>query len=160
MMGIADLLARAAPFRRALLAISALTIAESFALLALPWLGGKVLGMIVAGGGPQMAEVVALLVLTLALLTALNIAAAMLSARTAGQVLAGLRVEAYVHVQRLGIAFHDSSRQGDLLALMTFEVTNLSQFLTATLASVPAMVLTAIGAVLLVAFGAELALRS
>ena len=96
-----------------------------------------------------MAEVVALLVLTLALLTALNIAAAMLSARTAGQVLAGLRVEAYVHVQRLGIAFHDSSRQGDLLALMTFEVTNLSQFLTATLASVPAMVLTAIGAMLL-----------
>lgn len=148
-MQVRFLLARAAPYRGALLAISALTVLGAASMLAIPWLAGQLLGGVLVQGGAELMSVAALLVLALAGTTLLGMAAAVLSARTAGRVLADLRLEAYSHVQRLPLGFHDRSRQGDLLALMTYEVSSLSEFLTTSLASVPAMLLTAIGAVTL-----------
>jgi len=148
-MQLNALVKRAAVYRAPLLAISGLTLLSSGSLLAIPWLAGQLLGGVLAEGQGSLWQIAALLVAALTATTGLGMAAAILSAHTAGRVLADLRLEAYAHVQRLPAAFHDRSNQGDLLALMTYEVTSLSQFLTSSLASVPAMLLTAAGSVVL-----------
>ena len=148
-MTLRFLLNRAMPYRGQLLAISALTLAGSFVMLAVPWLAGQFLGDILTGGSLPMEQVVLLLVAALLANGGLTIAAAMLTARTAGRVLADLRLETYAHVQSLPLGYHDRNRQGDMLALMSFEVSHLSQFLTATLSGVPAMLVTALGSVVL-----------
>ena len=148
-MRLDALVKRAAQYRTPLLAISGLTLLSSGSMLAIPWLAGQLLGGVLADGQGALLQIASLLVAALAATTIFGMAAAMLSAHTAGRVLADLRLEAYAHVQRLPAAFHDRSNQGDLLALMTYEVTSLSQFLTSSLASVPAMLLTAAGSVVL-----------
>lgn len=148
-MPLSRLFARAAPYRWPLLAAAALALLASGATLALPWLAGQLLGDVLGGGAGAAGAVGALLALALAATTFLTIACTMVSAKVAGRVLADLRCEAYAHVQALPLAFHDASRRGDLLALMTFEVSSLSQFLTASLAQVPALLLTAGGAIVL-----------
>lgn len=129
--------------------ISALTLAGSLATLAIPWLAGQLIGGVLDESDWQMERVITLLLAALVAMTGLNIAAAIISARISGQVLADLRSEAYAHVQRLPMAFHDRHRDGDILALMTYEVASLSQFLTSTLATTPSAVLTAAGAMAL-----------
>lgn len=148
-MQIAMLLRLAAPYRRGLLAISALALLSSASMLAIPWLAGQLLGGVLDRGSANLPVLAALLVAALAGTTVLGIAAAIAAAQVSGRVLAGLRMEAYVHVQSLPLAYHDRSRQGDLLALMTYEVSSLSTFLSSSLVAVPAMVLTAAGSVVL-----------
>lgn len=132
-----------------LLLISALSLFGALAALALPWLAGDFLSGILGDTAVDLDATLMLLVLALIGMTAINIAVAILSELASGRILAGLRRETYDHVQALSVAFHDGSRSGDLLALMSYEVDNLSKFLTTTLASVPSMVLTAGGAVIL-----------
>ena len=148
-MQIGTLIRRAAPYRSSLLTISVLTLLSSLSMLAIPWLAGQLLGGVLVRSGSDLVPLAALLIGALAATTLLGMAAAIVSARTAGRVLADMRLETYAHVQRLPLSFHDRSRQGDLLALMTYEVTNLSEFLSSTLAQVPAMLLTAIGSIVL-----------
>ena len=140
---------RAQPYRWQLLAISALSLAGSFAILAVPWLGGQLLGGILQDENLQLGSVVTMLVVALLANTAFSVAASILSAHTSGQILADLRLETYAHVQSLPIGFHDGNRQGDLLALMSYEVNHLSEFLATTLAGLPAMLVTAVGSVIL-----------
>lgn len=147
-MTLRFLLSRALPYRGQLLAISALSLAGSVVMLAVPWLAGQFLGDILSDGF-RIEQVVVLLVAALLANGVLTIAAAVLTARTSGRVLADLRLETYAHIQSLPIGYHDRHRQGDMLALMSYEVSHLSQFLTATLSGVPAMLVTALGSVVL-----------
>ena len=146
MSGYRFLIDRALLFRGELALISLLTILASLATLALPWLAGQLLADVVGTGSRTTLQTVALLLGALMLSTLFGIAAAIVSAHTSGRILAALRQEAYDRVQKLPSTFHDQSRQGDLLALMTYEVGSLSNFLTATLAQTPSMLLTAAGA--------------
>lgn len=148
-MQLRSLLRRAAPYRAQLVTISFLTVLSSVTTLAIPWLAGNVLGGIFGGEAPDLFQTVALLVAALVVMTALNIAVAILSAATSSRALAALRVEAIEHVQRLPMGFHHRSRSGDLLSVTTWEVVNLSEFLSATMAKAPSQVLTAIGAIAL-----------
>ncbi|MEE4538006.1 MAG: ABC transporter ATP-binding protein [Erythrobacter sp.] len=138
-------------FRGELSAIVALSIFASLAALAVPWFAGQVLGGVVSAAAPtgaiDLGQAVALLVGTLVLLTALNIAAAMVSEIAALRILTELRKRAHAHVQLLPISVHESARRGDLLAVTAYEVGNLADFLANTLAGAPAMVLTALGAI-------------
>lgn len=153
-MKFAFLWHRARPFLPELASISGLAVVSSLATLAIPWLAGQFLAGVIgegAAGGRAIdtGEILTLLVLALVALTAVNIAVTILSEVASGRILAGLRQETYERVQAMPLSFHDSSKSGELLALMTFEVGNLSNFLTSTLANVPSMVLTAGGAVIL-----------
>lgn len=146
------LIDRARPFMGDIAAISAVALLGAVATLAVPWLAGQFLGGVIAAGRDDPADVritVALLVAALGCVTAINIAVAVLSQGASGRILAGLQRETYGRIQAMPISFHDRSKSGDLLALMTYEVGNLSNFLAATLANVPAMLLTAAGAVIL-----------
>ena len=136
-------------FRGQLALISALTLLSSLATLAVPWLAAQVLGDMVGAGddGFDLAGTLALLVGALVLTTALTIAATMISQTASTRILTELRKEIYAHVQMMPLAFHDDARRGDVLALTSYEVGNLSDFLAQTIANAPAMVLTALGAV-------------
>lgn len=148
-MNAAFLWQRARPFLPELVLISIVTIFGSAALLAVPWLAGQLLGNLAGDTSIDLGNTLTLLLIALVVMTSLNILVAILSELAAGRILAGLRREAYAHVQGLPVSFHDQNRSGDLLALMTYEVDNLSGFLTETLATLPSMVVTAGGAVIL-----------
>ena len=137
---------RARLYRRELTLISALSLGGSLASLAIPWLAGNFLVGVLGDRAIDLRGTLALLVVALVSMTGLNIAVTILSELASGRILAGLRREAYNHVQAMPLGFFDQSRGGDLLALMTYEVANLSRFLTSTLANVPSMLMTAAGA--------------
>jgi len=148
-MSLRFLADRARPFRRELATISGLSLAGALATLALPWLAAQLAAGIAGDIGIDLGATLALLCAALVGLTVINVLVAMASAEAAGRILAGLRDEAYAHVQTLAISYHESHRQGDLLSLISWEVQNLSAFLTTTLAQLPAMLMTAGGAVVL-----------
>jgi len=136
-------------FRWPLAMISALTLLSSVAILAVPWLAAQLLGGVVSTGevSADLTSTLILLVVTLVALTVLNIASAILSERASTHILTELRKRIYNHVQVMQLSFHDEQRAGDVLALTSYEVGNLSDFLASTLANAPALVLTAVGAV-------------
>lgn len=158
-MNIRFLTDRARPFVGELAVISGMAVLSACAALTIPWLAGQFLGKVIGGGTDgagldgganiDLGLTVALLVAALVGLTAVNIAVTVLSRAASGRILAGLQRETYARIQLMPLSFHDRSKAGDLLALMTYEVYNLSNFLTATLANVPAMLMTAGGAVIL-----------
>ncbi|MBU7580948.1 MAG: ABC transporter ATP-binding protein [Porphyrobacter sp.] len=146
------LIDRARPYFGQLTVIAAMAVLSACATLAIPWLAGRFLGGVIGGqpaGAGDLKITIALLVAALIGLTAINVAVAVLSQAASGRILAGLQRETYERLQTMPMAFHDRSKSGDLLSLMAYEVGNLSTFLTATLANVPAMLMTAGGAVVL-----------
>lgn len=148
-MPLRDLFSLAAPFRFQIAFLSLLSLAGSLAILAVPWLGGLLVGGIVSSSGGGTGTVVGLLLLALVANALLNFAMNYLSGATAGKLLADLRHRVYGHVQRLPVEYHETHRQGDTLALMTYELAHLSEFLAGTLANFPSQLLTAGGAVIL-----------
>ena len=140
-------------FRWQLALISWLTLLSSLATLAVPWLAAQLLGGVVGGeaGAPieiDLGLTLTALIAALVLMTALNIAATMVSQTASTRILTDLRKQIYAHVQMMPLPFHDEARGGDVLALTSYEVGNLSDFLAETLANAPAMILTALGAVI------------
>ncbi|WP_299194673.1 ABC transporter ATP-binding protein [uncultured Erythrobacter sp.] len=137
-------------FRWQLALISALTMLSSLATLAVPWLAAQVLGDVFGGDGAELdvSHTLGLLVAALVVMAALTIAATIVSQIASTRILTELRKQIYGHVQMMPIGFHDDARRGDVLALTSYEVGNLSDFLADTLANAPAMILTALGAVI------------
>lgn len=140
-------------FRWQLGIISGLTLLSSLATLALPWLAAQLLGGVLdlqsdVASSIELAPTLTLLVGLLIVMTALNITAVWVSQSASLSILTELRKQIYSHVQHMSLGFHDESRTGDVLALTSYEVGNLSDFLASTLANAPALVLTALGAVL------------
>ena len=136
-------------FRWQLALISALTLLSSISTLAVPWLAAQLLSSVTQTGDTafDISQVLVALVLALIALTGLNIAAAILSERASTRILTELRKRIYNHVQMMQLSFHDEQSSGDILALTSYEVGDLSDFLAATLANAPALILTAIGSI-------------
>lgn len=145
-----SLLALARPYRRKLLVIGGFGIASSLLTLAVPWLAGTMLGSMFSSTRPS-AGLIPLLLALLAATALVNFASACVAGATGATILADLRLRIYRHLQSLPIAFHEKSRQGDTLALMTYELARLSSFLTGTLANTPAQFMTVVGAVVIMA---------
>jgi len=137
-------------FRWQLALISGLTMLSSLATLAVPWLAAQLLGDVFGGETEALniTQTLGLLVVSLVAMTALSIAAIIVSQTASTRILTELRKQIYGHVQMMPISFHDDARRGDVLALTSYEVGNLSDFLADTLANAPAMILTALGAII------------
>ncbi|MBF7728666.1 ABC transporter ATP-binding protein [Pseudomonas sp. N040] len=148
-MELRTLLAYATPYRWPLTLVALLMLCSSALTLAVPWLAGQLLGGLFTGQGAVPDALVGWLLLALGLIAALKIVSAWLSGSISTRLLADLRQRVYDHLQSLPLAFHQAHRQGDTLALMTWEVSRLSQFLSGTLVSVPPLLLTALGACVL-----------
>ncbi|MEE4153462.1 MAG: ABC transporter ATP-binding protein [Erythrobacter sp.] len=151
-----DILLRwARPHRNRLITIGLISIVSSVAVLAVPWLAAQFIRQVVGaeqGMEPAIDGVLPLLVATLIVLAAVTVLVAILTEDASGKILADLKCEVFAHVLRLPPSFHDEARDGDLLSLMTSEVTGLSTFLTATIAQIPAMIVTALGACILLLY--------
>lgn len=140
------LFAKARPYRNGLAVVVLLSLLGSLTGLALPWLAAQLLGGVLKAGSINVEMMAAMLVGTLTLLTILTICSATAAATVSQRIQADFRREIYARLQRLPLRFFDQCRQGDLLALMTWEVSRLSSFISGTLTSVPAALLTSVGA--------------
>lgn len=149
LVNLSFLLERARPYRLELVAICVATLLTSAATLVVPWLAGQLLGGLLGEVEVNLALILSLLLTALLLMTALRIGVSILSEIASGRILAGLRMEAYAHVQSMPIHSHEQAHLGDLLALVTYEVKILSTFLANTLATIPSHLVTAAGAVVL-----------
>lgn len=158
-MEFVALLEHARPYRGRLAFVVLISLLGSLAGLAIPWLAGHLLGGLVdsksrAAGlfdtsSLGLGTIALLLVSALICQTVLTIASGLASGVVANRIQTDFRRDIYAHVQRLTLTFFDQSRQGDLLALMTWEVSRLSAFISGTLTAVPAALLTCAGAVAL-----------
>lgn len=136
-------------YHRQLALVAVITILGSLSTLAIPWLISQLLGGVLGSGAYDLPRLAGLLVLALALMTGFNTWSSVLTARTAGQLVADLRLQMYSHVQRLPMRYHEANEQGDLLSVISIEAVRLSSFLMSTLGRMPAMLVTAGGAMIL-----------
>lgn len=143
------MLDRARPFAGELALICLVTLLSAATTLAVPWLAGQFLGGLLEGSGVGFQRTLGLLVLALVVMTGLNVVVTILSELASGRILAGLRLEAYRHVQSMPVSAHEQADLGDLLALVTYEVKILSNFMANTLATIPSNLATAAGAFVL-----------
>lgn len=147
-MRLRDLLHHASAYRASLFVLALVSVLSALVMLCVPWLAGLMLGGIMIERA-SVTNLMLLLLGALVVLAGLSFVTSYLSRATAVRLLADLRVRVYAHLQDLPIAFHHARRQGDVLALATFEVARLGQFLTGTLVSIPARIVTVIGAIVL-----------
>ncbi len=148
-MNLRALLGYAAPYRTSLAVSGVLMLAETGAALAVPWLGGRFAGSVLSGGQGNVGWVLLALLALFAFQALLKFGNGYLLSRSAERILADLRIRIYDHLQALPLSFYHQRRQGDILALLTYEVAELSGFITGTLLSVIPLLLTVAGAVLL-----------
>lgn len=148
-MNLHVLLSYARPYLIPLVAVGLLTVSSSLLTLGVPWFAGQMVGGILAKQVGGMGPLIALLLISLLTISLLNFAVSYVSGLTSAKLLADLRLRIYQHLQSLPIGFHDNHRQGDTLALMTFEIARLSDFITSTLTSIPSRLLTVAGAIVL-----------
>lgn len=133
--------------RNALATSTAVLTLESAAVLALPWLAAQAAARLWDGSAGS-ALLLALLGLA-ALQAALAWGARLLSGLTANNMLADLRLSVHAHLQALPLGFHQGRPRGELLALMTYELSQLASFVAGTVVAVLPAGLTALGAIVL-----------
>lgn len=93
-----------------------------------------------------------------------NVAMTVLSSRSGERLLYGLRVRSYAHLQRLGLAYFESTLSGRIMTRMTTDIDTLSSFLQTglaqaivslgTLVGVTVMLVATDGSLTLIAFAA------
>ena len=142
------LLGYALPYRAVLAVCVLLMLAESVAALAVPWLGGRVADGLLTHQILDTGSMLLALLGLFAVQALLKFGNSYLLNRSAQQILADLRIRLYDHLQALPLSFYHQRRQGDVLALLTYDVERLSGFLTGTLLSVIPLLITVAGALL------------
>ena len=148
-MNLRLLLSYAAPYRASLAFAGFLMLIETASVLAMPWLGGRFAGDMLAGGHTNLRQILLLLLALFALQALLKFANGYLLSVCSERILADLRVRIYDHLQALPLSFYHQRRQGDILALLTYEVAQLSGFITGTLLQMIPLLLTVAGAVVI-----------
>ena len=143
------LLGFAWPFRRALALSLGLMLLETAAALTVPWLGGLFASGVLSAGTFSIGTISLGLLGLLGLRFLLQGMREVVLASTAQGIRAKLRTDLYDHVQALPLSFFHARRQGDLLALLTYEVERLGAFITGTLLNILPMALTLVGALVL-----------
>ena len=145
-MGFKALLTYARPYAASLGMVVVLSLACSLAVLFLPWFTGHLLGALFGSDGINVLSMALLLAGIACALAILRVICAITSATVGTRIEADFKGDIFAHVQRLPLEYFDRKRQGDLLAMLTWEVSRLGTFISETLTSGPAALLTALGA--------------
>jgi ATP-binding cassette subfamily B protein len=144
------LLAHAKPYARPLSVAMLYMTADSLMVLAMPWLAGRVAAALLEPGAMTLgAPLIGALLAVLAIRALARMRNNYLLSRTAEHILADLRVRLYDHLQALPLSYHQQRRRGEILALLTNDVAQLSFFVSGTLLSIAPLLLTVVGAMLL-----------
>ena len=142
-----SLLSYAAPYRAELALASLLMVLETAAALVIPWLGGRFAGELLSADVAASRLILPSLLAAFAIQAALKFANGFLLTRVSERILADLRIRVYDHLQALPLQFFHERAKGDVLALITREVPQLSGFITGSLIRVVPMGLAMAGAV-------------
>lgn len=148
-MNTSILLACARSSRTALALALLCMLLESVTSLGLPLLGGRfAVGIFGTGQGaaPSLLWFILLLLALQALLRGFN---ASLMGSVTQHIGAELRVQVHQRLLALPLTWLQRHRQGDLLALLTHETDELTDFISATLLSIPVRLFTVTGAVVM-----------
>lgn len=148
-MRTGELIARARPYRFMLALTVLLSLMGALVSLAIPWFAARLLGGLLEKGISSLPPVAGLLVGALVVQTGLSIAKALASSSVSAWILADFRAEIHAHLSSLPLPFHDSSSKGDLLSLLSWDVAQLSTFVSHWLASAVSAVFTAGGAIVI-----------
>ncbi|MDU8913744.1 ABC transporter ATP-binding protein [Aestuariicoccus sp. MJ-SS9] len=139
------------PFRLALALSFLLMIAESAAVLVVPWLGGQIVGGLFSPSETSIAVMAFGLIGLFGLQSVMQVLHRRILSKAAEGLTADLRTALYNHVQRLPLPWIEDRRRGDLLALITREVDLLSQFATGpVLGTLPQLIILSGSIVLMV----------
>ena len=147
--GLRLLLGYARPYRAALALCALLMLAESALALAVPWLGGRLAGSLLADAAAMTGPILLALLALFAAQALLKFGNSYLMSRSAEHLLADLRIRLYDHLQALPLGFYHQRRQGEILSLLTNDVGHLSGYVSGTLLSLVPLLLTVAGAVLM-----------
>ena len=147
-MDLRVLLSYARPYRLSLAFCILLMIVETAAGLAVPWVGGQFAAGVLSAK-PDVNSLSLILLTLFAAQALLTFSSGYLLSLTSQRILADLRIRIYDHLQALPLSFYQERRQGDILALMTFEVSQLSGFITGTILKVIPSLLTVAGSLVL-----------
>jgi subfamily B ATP-binding cassette protein MsbA len=148
-MSLGVLLGFARPYRVALTFCVLLMLVETATLLAVPWVGGQFASSVLSLTQTDTRPILIGLLALFAVQALLKFANGYVLSRTAECILADLRIRIYDHLQALPLSFYHQRRQGDILALLTYEVSQLSGYITGTLLSIIPLLLTVLGSVVL-----------
>lgn len=148
-MNLRLILGYAAPYRRSLALSATLMLVETGVALTIPFLGGRFAEHVLARGPVSGSAILLALLGLFALQGLVKFGTNYLMGRTSAHILADLRVRIYDHLQALPLSFYHQRRQGDVLALIAYEATQLATFISGTLLAIIPLVLTAAGAVVL-----------
>jgi subfamily B ATP-binding cassette protein MsbA len=145
-----SLLTFAAPYRGMLAFSGALTLCESAAMLGVPWAGGLLTEAILGSGAAPKIGGILLAILGLFALQALfKFASGYILDSTSDQIIAGLRIRLYDHLQALPLGFYHRRRLGDTLALLSTDVYVIGGFISSTVIALLPLLVTAAGAVVM-----------
>ena len=143
-----SLVAFAAPYRGLLALCVMLMLLESAAALAVPWLGGRLAGVLLPGEEPLTVDPGPILLAMLALFVIqamLKFANTYLLGSAAEHIVSDLKVSLYDHLQALPLSYFQERRHGDTLALLTRDVYVISGYVSGTLLSLFPLLVTVAG---------------
>ena len=132
------------PHAATLVFTACLLLAQSLAMLGLPWAAGRLSAALLSAQGvaPWLWMVFGLV----AVQAGLSWWVAVRMQDTATGMMAEGSGRLFAHVQALPLPWHQARRRGDILALLTEDIERLGWFLSSTVASVLPLLLTCVGA--------------
>lgn len=148
-MNFATLSEKLWPFRWPLALCLVLMLTESIATLAVPWLGGCIVGSLLSSSQLTLGGLAGGLIGLFVFQALLKITQRRILGNTAEKLTAGLRIELYNHLQRLPLPWLDERRGGDLLSLIMWEVDELCEFATSAVLGILPKLLVLAGAITL-----------
>lgn len=126
------------------------SIAETAITLTIPWLGGMLAAQYSSSisqyaTGPLLLA----LVVFLAIQSSLRFGTAYLFGTASDRISARLRVRLHAHLHSLPLAYFQARRQGDVLAVLAYDVPRVSAYISGPLAGLVVQILSVVGAVIL-----------
>ncbi len=149
---IQALLEFARPHRRAIFIGAAFLVAEALVGLLLPWLGGRFVDTVfsgVTGGGWSFTMILLAVAALISFQTALSVVGGYIAAKRAVLISADIRRRTYDHLQSLPLGYFQARRQGEILSVLTNDVSVISYYLSGAVVGILPAAVTGIGSLFL-----------
>lgn len=141
------LVATLRPHRGALLIALLLLVAQSAAILANPWLAGRFSTAILLH--QTISQWMLGWIALIAVQCALSYAASVRLQKITADLIANVSTSVFDHLQSLPLHWHQDQRRGEILSLLTQDVSRLGYFVTQTVTPILPLLLTCAGALLM-----------
>ena len=135
------------PYRGALLIALALMLAQSVTALASPWIAGRFSTAVL--NHQAVSQLLLDWFVLIAVQSLLSYGASVRLQKISVELIADASTRLFDHLQGLPLGWHQDRRRGDILSLVTQDVSRLGYFVTETLTPLLPLMLTCAGALLM-----------